>query len=212
MKYPYFLPPLPYSYDHLEPYIDKLTMEIHHQKHHQGYINNLNKAMEEYPDLQNLDLENIIKNLENIPENIRLTVRNNGGGHLNHTFFWEILQHSEFQKPEGDLLKKIIEDFGSFENFKNEFSETANKHFGSGWAWLVLTKEKKLKIYSLPNQDNPLMLKEIPIMGLDIWEHAYYLKYQNRRTEYVENFWNIINWRKVEENFQKAYLNFKENL
>jgi Fe-Mn family superoxide dismutase len=208
MKYPYFLPELPYSYDHLEPYIDTLTMQIHHQKHHQTYINNLNQVIEKYPELQNLDLENILKNLENIPEEIRTTIRNNGGGHLNHTFFWEILQHKEFQEPQNDLLKKIIEDFGYFENFKKEFSETANKHFGSGWAWLVLTKDKKLKVYSLPNQDNPLMFKDIPIMGLDVWEHAYYLKYQNRRAEYVENFWNIVNWRKVEENFQKAFLSF----
>lgn len=203
MKYPYSLPNLPYSYDALEPYIDKMTMEIHHTKHHQTYINNLNSALEKYPEFHNLELEQILKNLNQLPEEIRSSVRNNGGGHYNHSLFWEIMKPNGGGEPQGELRKAIEENFGSFENFKNLFSETAIKHFGSGWAWLVLTSEKKLKVYSLLNQDNPLMNGDLPIMGLDVWEHAYYLKYQNRRAEYVQNWWNIVNWEKIEENYFK---------
>ncbi|MER3570441.1 MAG: superoxide dismutase [Patescibacteria group bacterium] len=203
MKYPYSLPNLPYSYDALEPYIDKMTMEIHHTKHHQTYINNLNSALEKYPEFHNLELEQILKNLNQLPEEIRSAVRNNGGGHYNHSLFWEIMKPNGGGEPQGELRKAIEENFGSFENFKNLFSETAIKHFGSGWAWLVLTSEKKLKVYSLLNQDNPLMNGDLPIMGLDVWEHAYYLKYQNRRAEYVQNWWNIVNWEKIEENYFK---------
>ncbi|MER3407042.1 MAG: superoxide dismutase [Patescibacteria group bacterium] len=203
MKYPYSLPNLPYSYDALEPYIDKMTMEIHHTKHHQTYINNLNSALEKYPEFHNLELEQILKNLNQLPEEIRSSVRNNGGGHSNHSLFWEIMKPNGGGEPQGELRKAIEENFGSFENFKNLFSETAIKHFGSGWAWLVLTSEKKLKVYSLLNQDNPLMNGDLPIMGLDVWEHAYYLKYQNRRAEYVQNWWNIVNWEKIEENYFK---------
>ena len=191
MKYPYELPPLTYPYDALEPYIDKMTMEIHHTKHHQGYVNNLNSALEKYPEFHNLELEEILKNLNLLPEEIRTSVRNNGGGHANHTLFWEIMKPGGSQ-PQGEILKAINEVFGSFENFKNLFSETALKHFGSGWAWLVLTPDKKLKVYSLPNQDNPLMNGDLPIMGLDVWEHAYYLKYQNRRNEYIQAWWNVV--------------------
>jgi Fe-Mn family superoxide dismutase len=203
MKYPYSLPQLPYSYDALEPYIDKMTMEIHHTKHHQGYINNLNSALEKYPEFHNLELEEILKNLNQLPEEIRTTVRNNGGGHYNHTLFWEIMKPNGGGEPKGKLKEEIEKIFGSFEEFKKLFSETAIKHFGSGWAWLVITPDKKLKVYSLLNQDNPLMNGDIPIMGLDVWEHAYYLKYQNRRAEYVEAWWHVVNWDKIEENLSK---------
>ena len=203
MKYPYSLPQLPYPYDALEPYIDKMTMEIHHTKHHQGYINNLNSALEKYPEFHNLELEEILKNLNQLPEEIRTTVRNNGGGHYNHTLFWEIMKPNGGGEPKGKLKEEIEKNFGSFEEFKKLFSETAIKHFGSGWAWLVITPDKKLKVYSLLNQDNPLMNGDIPIMGLDVWEHAYYLKYQNRRAEYVEAWWHVVNWDKIEENLLK---------
>ncbi len=203
MKYPYSLPSLPYSYDSLEPYIDKTTMELHHTKHHQTYINNLNSALEKYPNLHNLELEEILKDLNKIPEQIRITVRNNSGGHYNHSLFWEIMKPRGGVEPRGKLKEEIEKNFGSFEEFKKLFSETAIKHFGSGWAWLVVTEDKKLKVYSLPNQDSPLMNGNYPIMGLDVWEHAYYLKYQNRRAEYVENWWNIVNWDKIEENILK---------
>ncbi|MCS7184058.1 MAG: superoxide dismutase [Patescibacteria group bacterium] len=200
MKYPYSLPSLTYPYDSLEPYIDKMTMEIHHTKHHQAYINNLNSALEKYPEFHSIELEEILKNLNNLPEEIRTPVRNNGGGHLNHNLFWQIMTpENEIEEPQGELRKSIEKYFSSFENFKNIFSETALKHFGSGWAWLVIDKSRNLKIYSLPNQDNPLMYNDLPIMGLDVWEHAYYLKYQNRRQEYIQNWWNVINWKKIEE-------------
>jgi Fe-Mn family superoxide dismutase len=200
MKYPYSLPQLPYPYDALEPYIDKMTMEIHHTKHHQGYINNLNSALEKYPEFHYLELEEILKNLNQLPEEMKTAVRNNGGGHYNHTLFWEIMKPNGGGEPGGRLKEEIEKNFGSFEEFKKLFSETAIKHFGSGWAWLVITSDKKLKVYSMLNQDSPLMNGDIPIMGLDVWEHAYYLKYQNRRAEYVEAWWHVVNWDKIEEN------------
>jgi Fe-Mn family superoxide dismutase len=203
MKYPYSLPQLPYPYDALEPYIDKMTMEIHHTKHHQAYINNLNSALEKYPEFHNLELEEILKKLNQLPEEIRTAVRNNGGGHYNHSLFWEIMKPNGGGEPKGKLKEEIERNFGSFEEFKKLFSETAIKHFGSGWAWLVITPDKKLKVYSMLNQDNPLMNGDIPIMGLDVWEHAYYLKYQNRRAEYVEAWWHVVNWDKIEENLLK---------
>jgi Fe-Mn family superoxide dismutase len=203
MKYPYSLPQLPYPYDALEPYIDKMTMEIHHTKHHQAYINNLNSALEKYPEFHNLELEEILKKLNQLPEEIRTAVRNNGGGHYNHSLFWEIMKPNGGGEPKGKLKEEIERNFGSFEEFKKLFSETAIKHFGSGWAWLVITPDKKLKVYSILNQDNPLMNGDIPIMGLDVWEHAYYLKYQNRRAEYVEAWWHVVNWDKIEENLIK---------
>jgi Fe-Mn family superoxide dismutase len=203
MKYPYSLPQLPYPYDALEPYIDKMTMEIHHTKHHQAYINNLNSALEKYPEFHNLELEEILRNLNQLPEEIRTAVRNNGGGHYNHSLFWEIMKPNGGGEPKGKLKEEIERNFGSFEEFKKLFSETAIKHFGSGWAWLVITSDKKLKVYSMLNQDNPLMNGDIPIMGLDVWEHAYYLKYQNRRAEYVEAWWYVVNWDKIEENLLK---------
>jgi Fe-Mn family superoxide dismutase len=203
MKYPYSLPQLPYPYDALEPYIDKMTMEIHHTKHHQAYINSLNSALEKYPEFHNLELEEILKKLNQLPEEIRTAVRNNGGGHYNHSLFWEIMKPNGGGEPKGKLKEEIERNFGSFEEFKKLFSETAIKHFGSGWAWLVITPDKKLKVYSMLNQDSPLMNGDIPIMGLDVWEHAYYLKYQNRRAEYVEAWWHVVNWDKIEENLLK---------
>ncbi len=204
------LPKLPYAYDALEPYIDALTMEIHYTKHHQGYTNKLNAAIENYPDLQQKTIEELLGNINSLPENIRTAVRNNGGGYWNHSFFWEIMTPNAKPQPEGELLQAIEKFFGSFERFKEEFSNAANSRFGSGWAWLVV-KDGRLLVGSTPNQDNPLMdvcdneLKGgIPILGLDVWEHAYYLKYQNRRPEYVQNWWNVVNWDKVAEHFKRA--------
>jgi Fe-Mn family superoxide dismutase len=203
MKYPYSLPQLPYSYDALEPYIDRMTMEIHHSKHHQAYINNLNSALEKYPEFCSLELEEILKNLDQLPGEIRITVRNNGGGHYNHSLFWEIMKPNGGGEPKGRLKEEIEKNFGSFEEFMKLFNEAAIKHFGSGWAWLAIDTDKKLKVYSLLNQDNPFMNGHFPIMGIDVWEHAYYLKYQNRRAEYVEAWRYVINWDKIEENLLK---------
>jgi len=199
----YILPKLDYNYDSLEPYIDAKTMEIHHTKHHQAYINNLNQAIKG-TDAEKLDLEEILRNVSKYPT----TVRNNGGGHWNHTFFWKLLKINNGRLPSGKLLDQINKDFGSFDKFKDEFTKAALSRFGSGWAWLIISNGK-LKVTSTPNQDNPLMdiaeEKGIPILGLDVWEHAYYLKYQNRRNEYVANFWNIINWEFVEQIFKEYF-------
>ena len=194
----YKLPELPYSYDALEPHIDKMTMEIHHTKHHQAYINNLNAALDKHPELKEKDLEEIIANLSDIPKDIQTAVRNNGGGHLNHSLFWEVLAPATGQKPSGKLLEAIENDLGGFESFKDEISKAAASRFGSGWAWLVIDENKKLKVMSTPNQDNPLMENLRPILGIDVWEHAYYLHYQNRRPEYISNWFEVINWEKVE--------------
>lgn len=193
------LPELNYAYDALEPHIDKETMEIHHTKHHQTYINNLNAALEKHPELKEVELEDLIKDLENIPEDIYTAVRNNGGGHFNHTLFWEILAPAKGQKPEGELLDAINKNFGSVENFKDKMSKAAASQFGSGWAWLVLDDKKELQVVATANQDNPLSKGLRPILGIDVWEHAYYLKYQNRRPEYIENWFKVINWDKVSE-------------
>jgi Fe-Mn family superoxide dismutase len=186
------LPSLPYSYDALEPYIDKQTMEIHHTKHHNAYVTNLNKAIET-TDAQNKSLEEILKSVSKYPA----AVRNNGGGHYNHSLFWKLMKKGGGGLPKGDLEKGINSAFGSFEAFKKQFSDAATGRFGSGWAWLVFV-DGKLTVTSTPNQDNPLMdiaeVKGKPVLGLDVWEHAYYLKYQNRRPEYIENWWNTINW------------------
>jgi len=198
------LPDLPYSYDALEPYIDAKTMEIHHTKHHAGYVNKLNAAIEKYPELEKYSLEELLRNLESIPEDIRTAVRNNGGGHFNHSLFWEIMKKNGGGEPKEELLEAIKRDFGDFGSFKEKFANTAKTHFGSGWAWLSLSRFGKLYVFSTPNQDNPLMLGFIPILGLDVWEHAYYLKYQNRRAEYVDNWFNVINWDKVLENYKRA--------
>jgi Iron/manganese superoxide dismutases, alpha-hairpin domain./Iron/manganese superoxide dismutases, C-terminal domain. len=197
------LPKLPYAYDALEPYIDKETMNIHHTKHHNTYVTNLNKALEGHPDLLNKSVEDLISNLDVVPETIRTAVRNNGGGHANHSLFWQVLSPNGGGQPKGELLDAIHAKFGSFDAFKDEFSKAAIGRFGSGWAWLVVDGGE-LAVMSTPNQDSPLMEGKTPILGLDVWEHAYYLKYQNRRPEYVAAFWNIVNWDEVERRFQEA--------
>lgn len=195
------LPELPYAYDALEPYIDQRTMEIHHQKHHAGYVTKLNAALESHPDLQSKSLEDLLKNLNSIPEDIRTAVRNNGGGHFNHTIFWNIMGADGGGEPVGDLASAITKKFGSFAAFKEEFSNSAANRFGSGWAWLVIDKSSNLAVLSSANQDNPVSEGFKPVMGLDVWEHAYYLKYQNRRPEYIENWWNVVNWRVIAERY-----------
>ncbi len=195
------LPTLPYSYDALEPYIDAKTMEIHHTKHHQAYITNLNAAIKDDADLLKLSVEQLLGNLNQVPENIRTIVRNHGGGHANHSFFWPILKKDV--EPGGEVVTAIEKQFNGFEAFKDSFTQAAVKQFGSGWAWLVVNGDK-LEIMSTPNQDSPLSEGKIPVLGIDVWEHAYYLLYQNRRPDYVGAFFNVINWDKVNENYSAA--------
>ncbi|MEK6818558.1 MAG: superoxide dismutase [Nanoarchaeota archaeon] len=196
------LPKLSYDYDFLEPWIDAKTMEIHYTKHHQAYVDKLNLALEKHPEFGKKELRELLEHLDKVPEDIRTAVRNHGGGHWNHSFFWEILT-GEKQDVEGEVIEKIEEDFGSFDEFKTKFKEAALNRFGSGWVWLVLNTGKDLEIVSTANQDSPLMEGKIPILGLDVWEHAYYLKYQNKRGDYIDAFWNILNWEKVNEIFDK---------
>jgi len=200
---PHELPKLPYSYDALEPHIDARTMEIHHTKHHQAYVNNLNAALEKYPNLQNKSVEELIKDLNAIPEDIRTAVRNNGGGHLNHSMFWPMMSSHGGGEPKGDLVAAIKSAFGDFASFKDQFSKAAAGRFGSGWAWLCVDKSK-LVVNSTPNQDNPISDGLKPILGLDVWEHAYYLKYQNRRADYIGAWWNVVNWEQVAKNYAAA--------
>lgn len=195
------LPELNYNYDQLEPHIDARTMEIHHTKHHQAYINNLNAALEGHENLKSKSIEEIISDLESVPENIRTAVRNNGGGHLNHSMFWELMSPNGGGEPKGELGKLIDRDFGNLETFKAEFKKAAMGRFGSGWAWLVLDGEK-LKVVSTPNQDNPISEGLKPIFGIDVWEHAYYLKYQNLRADYIDAWFNVLDWEKAEENMK----------
>src|SRR5262249_58163094 len=197
------LPPLPYAPDALEPWIDKLTMEIHHDKHHGTYVNNLNKALEGQAQLQALSLEELLASLDKVPENIRAAVRNNGGGHWNHSMFWKIMKKGGGGEPKGALADAIKSTFGSLAEFKTKFTQAGNTRFGSGWAWLFL-KEGKLVVESTPNQDNPIMNGGKPVMGLDVWEHAYYLKYQNRRPDYIEAWWNIVDWGHANELYAAA--------
>jgi Fe-Mn family superoxide dismutase len=196
------LPKLPYDYDALEPYIDKQTMEIHHTKHHNAYVTNLNKAVDG-TDMEGKSIEDLMKKISGYPT----AVRNNGGGHYNHSLFWTLMKKGGNAMPSADIEKELNSSFGSFEEFKKKFSEAAATRFGSGWAWLVVSNGK-LAITSTPNQDNPLMdvaeVKGTPILGLDVWEHAYYLKYQNKRPEYVENWWNVVNWDEVAKRFSEA--------
>lgn len=195
---------LPYAYDALEPYIDKATMEIHHDKHHVTYCTKLNEAVDKYPELFAKSVEELLQNLDAVPEDIRLAVKNHGGGHLHHSLFWQMLRPAQNDnKATGELLNKIEETFGSWENFQTEFNTAATTVFGSGWAWLVL-EAGVLKITKTANQDSPVTLKQIPLLGIDVWEHAYYLKYQNRRPEYIANFWPIINWDYVEQTYKQA--------
>jgi superoxide dismutase, Fe-Mn family len=197
------LPPLPYAFDALEPYIDKTTMEIHHDKHHAAYVTNLNKALESSPELQSLPIEQLLAQLDRVPENIRTAVRNNGGGHMNHTMFWNIMKNGGGGEPKGQVADAIASAFGSFADFKTKLTQAGVTRFGSGWAWL-LVKDGKLVVDSTPNQDNPIMAGGKAVMGVDVWEHAYYLKYQNRRPEYLENWWNVVNWDEVDKNFSAA--------
>lgn len=197
------LPELPYSYDALEPHIDARTMEIHHQKHHQGYVNKLNAALEGYEVLKEKRVEELLKELAAVPEEVRTAVRNHGGGHFNHSFFWPLLKRTENEMPFGEVARAINKEFENFDNFKDRFMESAVKLFGSGWAWLVVSGEK-LEIMTTPNQDSPLSVGKTPVLGVDVWEHAYYLKYQNRRPEYLAAFFRVINWEKVEENFLRG--------
>jgi len=193
------LPDLPYNYNALEPFIDETTMHLHHDKHHQTYVDNLNKALEGHDDLLGMEISELVKNLDKVPEELRIKVRNNGGGHFNHSLFWEIMAKNDTKEPVGEVKEGIEKTYGSFDEFKKKFSEKGLGRFGSGWIWLM----PDMTIVDTPNQDSPLMDGKMPILGLDVWEHAYYLKYQNRRAEYIENWWNVINWEKVEENFKK---------
>ncbi|TRU80660.1 MAG: superoxide dismutase [Microcystis novacekii Mn_MB_F_20050700_S1] len=201
---PYTLLPLPYAYDALEPYIDKETMQFHHDKHHVAYVNNLNTAVAKYPELQQKTVVELIKNLDSLPADIRTTIRNNGGGDLNHTMFWQIMSPDGGGEPTGEIGAAIIAKFGSFEEFKNAFNQAGTKLFGSGWTWLVLNKSGELEIISTANQDSPLMMGLQPIMGNDVWEHAYYLKYRNQRAEYLKQWWNVVNWEEVNRRYLQA--------
>ncbi len=197
------LPPLPYDYAALEPTIDEATMKLHHDKHHQTYVTNLNGAVEKYADLGNKTPEELVRNLESVPEDVRAVVRNNGGGHVNHTMFWTIMKPGGGGDPIGAVAEQIAEDFGTFDEFKKKFNEAGAKQFGSGWAWLVL-KAGKLEVISTPNQDNPLSQGLYPILGNDVWEHAYYLKYNNRRPDYLAAWWNVVNWEEINKRFEQA--------
>ena len=200
----YEVPPLPYDYSALEPYIDTQTMHLHHDKHHQAYVTNLNAAIDKAPELKDLSVEDLMKGLESVPEAVRATVRNNGGGHINHTMFWVIMGPNAGGEPSGAIADAIKSTFGDFASFKEKFNDAGVKQFGSGWAWLVGDKNRKLQIMSTPNQDNPLSQGFYPVMGNDVWEHAYYLKYQNRRADYLKEWWNVVSWPEVNKRFQSG--------
>lgn len=203
------LPPLPYSYSALEPYIDTQTMKIHYNNHHAAYVNNLNKTLEKYPAFQEWSLDELIRSLDKLPNDIQTAVRNNGGGHYNHSLFWTVLAPPNTVNMTTTLREKIIRDFGSVEDFKVEFEKAALGRFGSGWAWLVVDNMGTLRITSTANQDNPTMplgeKKGVPVLGLDVWEHAYYLKYQSKRADYIKAFWEVVNWIEVERRINKAF-------
>jgi Fe-Mn family superoxide dismutase len=198
------LPPLPYSNDALEPYIDAQTMQIHHDNHHGTYVSKLNAALEKHSDLQNKPIDELIQNLNSLPDAVKTAVRNNGGGHFNHTIFWTLMAPNAGGEPTGAIAQAISDSFGDFENFKQRFNDAGAGQFGSGFVWLVRTNDGKLDIVSTPNQDNPLTEGHFPIMGNDVWEHAYYLKYQNRRAEYLKQWWNVVNWSEVNNRFAQA--------
>jgi Fe-Mn family superoxide dismutase len=197
------VPPLPYDYAALEPHIDETTMHLHHDKHHQAYVNNLNAAIEKHPELANRPAEDLLRKLDSVPEDVRTAVRNNGGGHVNHTMFWQIMKPKGGGEPTGKIADQIKKDFGSFEDFKKQFNETTAKQFGSGWGWLIYDGGK-LKIITTANQDSPLSQGHFPILGNDVWEHAYYLKYQNKRPEYLAAWWNTVNWEEINKRFELA--------
>lgn len=197
----YKLIPLPYAFGALEPYIDALTMEIHHDRHYQGYINKLNAALEKHPELTKKSLAELLLSLDSLPIDVRTAIRNNGGGTYNHAFFWKIMTPNGGGQPGGKLGDTIKKDFGSFDAFQDKFNTAAKTVFGSGWAWLCLDKSGKLQVISTPNQNCPISQDLIPVLGLDVWEHAYYLKYQNKRPDYITAWWHVINWEQAEENF-----------
>lgn len=201
---PFELTPLPYDYNALEPYIDEETMRFHHDKHYAGYTKNLNKAVSAYPELASKSPEDILRDFDNVPEDIATTIRNNGGGYVNHKMFWEIMSPDGGGEPTGELASAINDSFGSFEAFKEEFNTAGSQQFGSGWAWLVLDGNNQLQVMGTANQDSPLMNGMSPIMGNDVWEHAYYLKYRNARGEYLNQWWNVVNWDEVNNRYQQA--------
>ncbi len=203
-KGPYSLPALPYPYDALEPIIDAQTMRLHHDKHHAAYVDNLNKALAQHPELGREGLEQLLRNLDKVPADIRTAVQNHGGGHWNHTFFWELMKPSGSRQPVGELAEAIRATFSSFENFQSRFVEAGLKVFGSGWVWLVVNSQKRLEILTTANQDTPLALGAYPILGNDVWEHAYYLKYQNRRGDYLKAWWQVVNWDVALEHYARA--------
>ncbi len=194
------LPPLPYAYNALEPYIDEQTMHLHHDKHHQAYVTNLNAALEKHPELQSWSIEDLMVKLNQVPDDIRTAVRNNGGGHINHTMFWQIMGPNAGGEPTGSLATAIKQAFGDFASFKDQVNKAGGARFGSGWAWLVIDNGK-LAVISTANQDNPLSEGKLPVLGVDVWEHAYYLKYQNRRPEYLAAWWNVVNWSEVQKRY-----------
>ncbi|HEX9580630.1 MAG TPA: superoxide dismutase [Gemmatimonadales bacterium] len=201
---PHSLPALPYGFDALEPHVDAQTMQIHHGKHHQAYVTNLNAALDKHPALHQKPLDELLRSIETVPEDIRAAVRNHGGGHHNHTLFWTIMSPKGGGEPKGKLGKALAEAFGDFAKFKTDFTQAATTRFGSGWAWLVVTPAGALAVESTPNQNSPLMEQKTPIFGLDVWEHAYYLKYQNRRPDYITAWWNLVNWGEVERRLSEA--------
>lgn len=201
----YTLPNLPYAYDALEPHIDAKTMEIHHTKHHQTYVDKLNAALAKHPELFDKKVEELLKDINKIPDDIKTAVRNHGGGHANHSLFWQLMTPNKKDKEaKGKVIDAIKKEFGSLDEFNGKFNEVALGRFGSGWAWLVLSKGGEMEIYSTANQDSPLMEGKVPLLGLDVWEHSYYIKWQSNRKGYVENWWNVVNWKKVNELFEKA--------
>ena len=203
-KYPFSLPPMPYAYDALEPHIDKETMKIHYTKHHQAYVNNLNAAVKDCKQLHNKTLFELLSNLADVPHDVRNAVRNQGGGHFNHSLFWQMMTPQSSKKPSGKLAEKINKTFGSFDTFKDEFVKKAKTVFGSGWAWLVTDRKGNLSVLATHNQDSPVSEQMTPILGLDVWEHAYYLKYQNKRGDYITAWWQVINWDRVADYYNKA--------
>ncbi len=198
------LPPLPYAYDALSEYIDAETMTLHHDKHHAGYVEKLNEAIASHPELQGMTVEELLSNLDKIPQDIQTTVGNNGGGHANHTMFWSIMTPNSSGAPTGAIAEAINETFGDFETFKQEFNDAGKSQFGSGWAWLVLDSNGNLAVTNTANQDSPISDGSYPIMGNDVWEHAYYLKYQNKRADYLDAWWNVVNWDEVNQRFERA--------